>query len=122
MDDQTQLLRQVHPSFVQDGKITSQVFRPTPKDDKKLSSYDGDKITPEASYAHFTARPDCRSVGVVSITTVECHALDLPTEADPDEFPEHVLIDFSNFEKKEIEKKAKILRANAESRDWLFKP
>ncbi|KPB21925.1 Uncharacterized protein AC518_2273 [Pseudomonas syringae pv. syringae] len=42
--------------------------------------------------------------------------------ADPEEFPEHVLIDFSDYEKKEIEKKAKILRANAESRDWLYKP
>ncbi|USU02966.1 hypothetical protein [Pseudomonas siliginis] len=122
MDDQTQLLRQVHPSFVQDGKITSQVFRPTPKDDKKLSSYDGDLITPEASYAHFTSRADCRSAGVVSITTAECQALDLQAVADPKEFLEHVLIDFSEFEKKEIEKKAKILRANAESRDWLYKP
>lgn len=122
MDDQTQLLRQVHPSFVQDGKITSQVFRPTPKDDKKLSSYDGDLITPEASYAHFIASADCRSAGVISITAAECLALDLPTVADPEEFPEHVLIDFSKFEKKEIEKKAKILRANAEARDWLYKP
>ncbi|KTC08488.1 hypothetical protein AO387_05575 [Pseudomonas syringae ICMP 11168] len=122
MDDQTQLLRQVHPSFVQDGKITSQVFRPTPKDDKKLSSYDGDLITPDASYAHFTAREDCRSAGVVSITAGECLALGLPTVADPEEFPEHVLIDFSDYEKKEVEKKAKILRANAESRDWLYKP
>ncbi|CAI8808141.1 hypothetical protein KS461_10630 [Pseudomonas chlororaphis] len=122
MDDQTQLLRQVHPSFVQDGKITSQVFRPTPKDDKKLSSYDGDLITPEASHAHFTSRVDCRSAGVVSITTAECRALDLLAVADPEEFPEHVLIDFSEFEKKEIEKKAKILRTNAESRDWLYKP
>jgi len=122
MDDQTQLLRQVHPSFVQDGKITSQVFRPTPKDDKKLSSYDGDMITPEASFAHFTARADCRSAGVVSITTADCQKLGLPALSDPDEFPEHVLVDFSEFEKKEIEKKAKILRANAETRDWLYKP
>jgi len=39
MTENTLLLRQVHPSFVQDGKITSQVFRPTPKDENKLSMY-----------------------------------------------------------------------------------
>lgn len=122
MDDKTQLLRQVHPSFVQDGKITSQVFRPTPKDDKKLSSYDGDQISPEGSYTHFVAKPDCRSAGVVSITTGECEALGLPAVPDPDEFAEHVLIDFSEFEKKDIEKKAKLLRASAEARNWLYKP
>jgi hypothetical protein len=45
----------------------------------------------------------------------------LPAIADPDTFPEHVLIDFSDFEKKEIEKKAKVLRASAERRDWLYR-
>lgn len=121
MKDQTQLLRQVHPSFVQDGKITSQVFRPTPKDDKKLSSYDGDQISAENAHAHFLQIPDCRSAGVVAVTAGECEALALPATPDPNEFPEHVLIDFSDFEKKDIEKKAKLLRAQAEMRDWLFK-
>ena len=42
MTDETLLLRQVHPSFLQDGVVSSQVFRPTPKDECKLSAYDGD--------------------------------------------------------------------------------
>ena len=54
MTPETQLLRQINPSFIKKGRITSQVFSPTPKDKKKLSVYDGDLITPEEAWAHFT--------------------------------------------------------------------
>lgn len=49
MTPQTQLLRQIHPNFVQAGRVTSQAFRPTPKDENHLSVYDGDQIQPEAA-------------------------------------------------------------------------
>ena len=42
--------RQVNPRFVREGRITSQVFRPTPKDKKLLSVYDGDLITARDAY------------------------------------------------------------------------
>jgi len=45
MTDETLVHRQIHPSFVQAGFPTSQAFRPTPKDESKLSVYDGDMIT-----------------------------------------------------------------------------
>ena len=35
--------------------------------------------------------------------------------------PEHCLVDFSAFDKKAIEKKSKLLRAQAETRGWLFR-
>jgi hypothetical protein len=54
MQSDTLLLRQIHPGFIQNGRVTSQAFRPTPKDKKKLSVYDGDKIDPEAAYRHYT--------------------------------------------------------------------
>jgi hypothetical protein len=44
MTEATLLLRQVHPSFIQHGRVTSQVFRPTLKDKRLLSVYDGDLI------------------------------------------------------------------------------
>lgn len=122
MKDQTQLLRQIHPSFVQDGKITSQAFRPTPKDDKKLSCYDGSRISAEGAFNHFVKSPECRSAGVMAVTVMECTAMDLPVVPDPVAFAEHILIDFAAFEKREVERKAKLLRALAESRDCLFKP
>ena len=53
MNSQTLLLRQIHPSFIQQGRVTSQAFRPTPKDEMKLSVYDGDQMTPEEAFEHF---------------------------------------------------------------------
>jgi hypothetical protein len=63
MNAQTLLLRQIHPSFVQQGRVTSQAFRPTPKDESKLSMYDGDQITPEASWRHYTVTLRFESIG-----------------------------------------------------------
>ena len=60
MTDDTLLLRQIHPSFVQSGRVTSQAFRPTPKDEFLLSVYDGDRIEAQASWRHFVADPACR--------------------------------------------------------------
>lgn len=122
MIDQTLLLRQIHPSFMQAGRITSQAFRPTPKDENKLSVYDGDQITAEASWVHFTKTPDCRSAGVMAVSTAQCVALALDVIADGVPFPEHVSIDYSGFTKSEIEKKAKVLKGCAEARGWLYQP
>ena len=54
MTPATLLLRQVNPSWIKNGRITSQVFKPTPKDAGCLSVYDGDQITAEASWRHYT--------------------------------------------------------------------
>jgi hypothetical protein len=37
LNDTTLLHRQINPSWVQQGRVTSQAFRPTPKDESKLS-------------------------------------------------------------------------------------
>lgn len=120
MTPATRLLRQINPSFVQDGRVTSQAFRPTPKDEKRLSVYDGDRIQAQAAWQHFMAMPDCRSAGVLAVTHAECAAEQLPVIADGVPFPEHVAIDFSAFVKNEVEKKAKVLTRMAQKRGWLF--
>jgi len=120
MNDETLLLRQIHPTFVQGGRVTSQAFRPTPKDESKLSVYDGDMIDAEAAYAHYTTELALGSVGVLAIKHAECLAFDLPVEPDSVPFPEHAFIDFTAFEKKQIEKKAKLLKAKAVTRGWLY--
>lgn len=126
MTPETILLRQIHPGFIQDGRVTSQAFRPTPKDENRLSVYDGDMIEPESAWEHFISRPDCRSIGVMGVTVAECSDLELPARPDPDpeppeKFPEHGVIDFSAYSKNQIEKKAKRLRAKAAARDWLYR-
>jgi hypothetical protein len=121
MNGITQLLRQVNPNFIQDGYITSQVFRPTPKDEQQLSVYDGEKISASAAHAHFVQNPSCSSAGIVAVSVDECTTLDLSTIPDPDTFPEHALIDFTGLEKKDTERKAKQLKALAINRGWLFR-
>lgn len=116
----TFLLRQINPVFVQAGRVTSQAFRPTPKDENHLSMYDGDRIKAQAAWEHFTANSVCRSAGVMAVTHDECTAQCLPVVADGIPFPEHCSIDFSAFEKKEIERKAKVLSRQAQDRGWQF--
>jgi hypothetical protein len=121
MNGNTQLLRQIHPHFVQDGRPSSQAFRPTPKDEQKLSAYDGDQIAPVESWEHYTKHQGFQSCGVMAVTVDECSALELSVDPDPDPFPEHVLIDFSSYNKKKTEKKAKLLKARALVRGWLYR-
>ena len=116
MTPATLLLRQINPSFLQSGRVTSQAFRPTPKDENHLSVYDGDRIHPLAAWQHFTTTPGCRSAGVMAVTHGECTAEQLPINADGAPFPEHVSIDFSAFGKGEVEKKAKVLVRQAQAR------
>lgn len=122
MNRSTLLLRQVNPSFVQNGRVTSQVFRPTPKDQQQLSVYDGDLTDAPAAYQHYTESLELASDGVLAVTVDECSQLDLPARNDPKpDFQAHAVIDFSDFGKSQAEKKAKSLRRKAESRDWLYR-
>ena len=120
MTDDTLLLRQIHPNFVQLGRVTSQAFRPTPKDDFLLSFYDGDRIDAQTCWRHFVGTPGCRSAGVMAVTKSQCLEQDLPVNADGAPFPEHVSVDFSAFEKNVVEKKAKALAKLAQMRGWLY--
>ena len=120
MTPRTLLLRQIHPNFVQADRVTSQAFRPTPKDQNKLSADDGDRISPEAAWKRFVENPDCRSVGVMAIGHAECVDKSLEVIADGDPYPEHVSIDFKDFKTSQIEKIAKRLALQARARGWLF--
>jgi hypothetical protein len=40
---------------------------------------------------------------------------------DGNPHPEHCSVDFTAIDKKAIEKKSKLLRAQAETRGWLFR-
>lgn len=120
MNPDTLLYRQIHPNFVQNGRPTTQAFRPTPKDENKLSAYDGDKIQPKASWEHYTRTLGFSSTGVMAISNAECTAQSLTVNADGITFPEHCSIDFSVLTKKAIEKTAKILAQHAVTRGWLY--
>lgn len=121
MSPDTLLLRQIHPSFVQEGRVTSQAFRPTPKDELHLSVDNGDRVSAEQAWRRFIANPACTSVGVQALAHSDCTAHELTVIEDGQPYPEHCSIDFSAFDKKTVEKKAKLLRAAAEARGWLYR-
>jgi hypothetical protein len=118
--DTTMLHRQVNPSWIQNGRVTSQAFKPTPKDAGLLSVYDGDQITAEKAWTHFTTVLHFSSVGSYGLTVQECGQNELPVAPKPEHFPEHAVIDFTAFNGNQIEKKAKKLKACAEARGWLY--
>lgn len=122
MNDQTLLLRQVHPSFFPDGEVSSQAFFPFPKDDGKLSVYDNDQITAEASHQHYTATLGLKSVGVWALSGAETVSVDLTHRPDPVlGNPAHAIIDFGTLAEKECRKLAKKLQKLAVNRGCQYR-
>jgi hypothetical protein len=97
------------------------VFKPTPKDEERLSVYDGDLISAEDSWRHFTEELQFSSVGVLAVTVRECTLQGLQAEPDPQPFPEHAVIRFDGCQKSQIAKKAKHLKQYAEKRGWQYR-
>ena len=126
MNPDTLLYRMVSPSFMKDGNPTSQVFKPTRKDNGRLSVYDGDQISPRDAYEHYTGSPPGlgqNAVGVLAVTVAECESLDLIVSPDPlPEFPEHTLIDFSALSRGMLKYAADELRVIANARGWQYRP
>jgi hypothetical protein len=120
MTEATQLLRQVHPTWFQEGRVTSQAFKPTAKDNNRLSVYNGDLISASQSWMHCTIELKNSSIGVIAVTLGECQIEQLDVEEDMDPFPEHASIKFEGLSNSEKESKAKSLRRYAVERDWLY--
>jgi hypothetical protein len=120
--DKTQLLRQVHPTFIQNGVATNMLtFRPKESDNGHLSVYNGDMITPERSHVHYTDVLKLKSAGVMAVTVTECTSENLAAVSSPQpDFDEHAHIDFKGCDKKQLRDKSKALLAFAVERKWLF--
>lgn len=82
--------------------------------------YDGDMVSAEGAYRHFTETLGRSSAGVMAVTAGECRQGQLPVTADPVPFPEHVIIDFRSCSNSEIRVKAKRLTRAAENRGWQY--
>lgn len=123
MTQATLLLRQAHPNFMVGDVPTSQVFMPNSEDKGKMSSYDGDQISPEESYYHYTQQLNKQSHSVWGLTKGEADQNNVPASPDPlPEFPSHAVIDFSERPENEWRKIAKRLKALAIARGCLFLP
>ena len=124
------LYRQIHPGFIHDGRVSSQAFSPTPKDENQLSVDRSSLTTARESFEFFISREGCQSAGVYGVTVGECRNCDLSVRADPLEpspssagNAAHALIDFSALpSNSQREKRAKKLARHARDRSWQFRP
>lgn len=128
MTNDTILLRQAHPAFVENDQLTSQAFFPFPKDKNKLSVDDADLTTAEAAFEHYTKVLQLESAGTWGVSCKEVTSTGLQYNSDPlignpDEGivanPAHALIDFGDRDEKECRKLAKKLKALAITRQRL---
>lgn len=124
VDEDELLFRQVHPSFVRDGRVGSQAFRPTPKDKKLLSVAQGTKTTAGAAFELHTQCNKLASAGTWAVTVGECQAIGLPARSDelrdgdcPD--PAHAVIDFTALSNSKIEAHGARLARHANDRGIL---
>ena len=87
----------------------------------KLSVYDGELITPEGSYTHWTGTLGNRSAGVWGVSVAEVVGKDLSATSDPlGNNPAHALIDFGTYTSNSaLRRKAKELLEAAMDRGCL---
>ena len=126
MNSDTLLYRMVSPSWMRRGRPTSQTFNPTPKDNGRLSVYDGDQISPQEAYNHFSNPPPGLSqtaVGVLAVAVSECESLNLAVNPDPlPNFLQHATIDFTALSGNAIRRVARQLNKFATARGWQYRP
>lgn len=121
MNNDTLLYRQINPSWVQSGRVTRQAFKPSTKDAKRLSVYDGDMIAAEDAWTHYTEGLGFTSIGVLAVSCGDCTAQELPVEPDPEPHPAHAVINFSAYSDSQIKLKAKRLINAAWKRGWQYR-
>jgi hypothetical protein len=128
-DDEELLLRQVHPSFVRDGRPSSQSFRPTNKDEGKLSVARGSLTTAAGAFELHTVGLELPSAGTWAVTVGECREQVLnvvpdPLTSPPEKVadPTHALVDFTPHSKSQGEAKGARLARKAVERGRLHPP
>lgn len=99
--------------------MTSLVFKPTRKDNDKLSVYDGDMIDPESAFNHFVNILGFQSAGVLGVSVAECEEVGLRALSDPHPFPEHAVVDFTGHTGGSAQRIAGVLRNKSIARGWL---
>jgi hypothetical protein len=130
LSDDELLFRQVNPGWVRDGRVTSQAFRPTPKDAGLLSVDRASLTTPESSFRLFTEGLRLPSAGTWAVTVHECSAQSLPVVEDsltsppePVANPAHAVISYKGVaSNSQVESKGQKLARCAHARGRLFPP
>lgn len=114
-----ELLRQVHPNFVQGERLTSQIFEATAKDEGLLSVHRSSKTTAQEAFERFLAR-HFKSCGVVAVTVAEVVDAGVVAHDDPQgDDPAHAVINFNGKTEGEARRARKKLVLAAR---WRHRP
>ena len=132
-DPDAVMLRQVHPRFFVDGRVSSQVFRPEARDEGLLSVHREAMITAQRAYDNHV-QDGYGSCGVVAITVAQCSSegigltvLEAPlskTDQPPDHRDDaaHAAIDFRGLGGTTSEKRGRRLANLAWAGGWRYRP
>ena len=121
MKESTDLYRQIHPSWITNGRIGSHAFVPSAKDSGMLSVYDGEQFAAIQAWTHYTTVLNHASAGVCSLTAAEAGSVKLSSRMDetgPGKFPGHAVIDFNSEAKSRWKTLGKQLRDFAVARGF----
>ncbi|MCX5559951.1 hypothetical protein [Streptomyces sp. NBC_00038] len=126
-DTEEAVWRQVNPAFVHDGRVSSQAFTPSAKDEGELSVNRSSKVSAQESFDHYTKVLEFPSAGVYSLTVGEISGEELSViddsaaEDGQPRSPGHAFIDYRSVPPKRAKKIAGRLRQKAESHDWAYR-
>lgn len=102
LDGEERLYRQVHPTWIRDGRPSGQAFTPTRKDQDQLSTARSSLTTPEGAFRLHTEGRKLKSGGTWGVTVAECESANVipfhdPTTSPPEVVadPAHTSVDFS---------------------------
>ena len=118
------LLRQVHPAFLQAGRVSSQAFCPSRNHGFKLSVSVRSKTEPGQAYRLHVDEKGLASAGVWAVSVEECERCDLAVHEDPVETPvpdpAHAYIDFTNLTNGQRKARSQLLAGYANERGCLY--
>ncbi|MFJ4171081.1 hypothetical protein ACIPY3_16365 [Paenarthrobacter sp. NPDC089714] len=117
--DDELLHRQVHPNFLKgDGTLMSSAFKPTPKDESKLSTTRDDLLDAAASYAWYQDAVG-ESAGTWSVSNQEAASAEVEVIVDGGQgelHEAHVSLSFEGKTRSQSERTARQLRDCATTR------
>lgn len=90
--------------------------------DHHLSAYNGDMLSPDAAYEHYTHVLGNESCGVMAVSVRECVQSSLSIIEDGIPYLEHITIDFSGLTASDIKRRSQELRGFANGRGWQYRP
>ncbi|WP_133910695.1 hypothetical protein [Streptomyces sp. NBC_00582] len=128
-NQEEKLWRQVNPGWVHDGRVSSQLFRPTPKDTGEVSVTRSSLVTPEESHRHHTEVMGYASAGVYYVDVAEVQEVglrvvdDSQVDDEDERPPAHAYVDFKSVQSKgDQQRRASKLRDKAEKHGWQYGP